>query len=83
LRVRAEDISVKALEEEELERRRKSKAEVVRECLRNGVYDAEDIIEKLDKEGLAHGCLVKYVETERANFLRDRYLLKRLRKRNE
>jgi len=81
LRVRAEDISVKALEEEELERRRRSKAEIVRECLRNGVYDAEDIIERLNEKGLAYGCLTKYVETERSNFLRDRYLLRRLRKK--
>jgi hypothetical protein len=62
---------------------KRSKVDIVRDCLRKGIYDAEDIVERLDKEGLAYGCLVKYVETERANFLRDRYLLRRLRKRNE
>ena len=78
LKVKVEDISTKIKEDSE-EWHKKTKVYIVRECLRNGIYDAEDIIEKLDKEGLAYGCLMKYIETERANYLRDKKILRKLR----
>jgi hypothetical protein len=76
LKVKVEDIKVK---DDSAEWHKKTKVDVVRECLRNGIYNAEDIIEKLDKEGIASGCLMKYIETERANYLRDKKILQKLR----
>ena len=78
MKVKVEDISTKIKEDSE-EWHKKTKVEVVRECLRNGIYDAEDIIEMLNEQGLDYGCLMKYVETERANYLRDKKILEKLR----
>ena len=78
MKVKVEDISTKIKEDNE-EWYKKTKVDVVRECLRNGIYDAEDIIERLNEQGLDYGCLMKYVETERANYLRDKKILQKLR----
>ena len=76
MKVKVEDIKVK---NDSAEWHKKTKVDVVRECLRNGIYETEDIIERLNEQGLDYGCLMKYVETERANYLRDRRILRKLR----
>jgi len=76
LKVKVEDIKVK---NDSAEWHKKTKVDVVRECLRNGIYETEDIIERLNEQGLDYGCLMKYVETERANYLRDKKILQKLR----
>ena len=78
MKVKVEDISTNIKEDSE-EWHKKTKVDIVRECLRNGIYETEDIIERLNEEGLAYGCLMKYIETERANYLRDKKILQKLR----